>query len=236
MGHKLCGCFRLATLSPGALREWSWRVRGDTTSPGSASSSVCSSSVCAAPGSTSAERSRGSSRWKPGPGISGELPGGALQAGSRDHTKVPGRRADTSPDMACGAVRDRPTGKTGAGRIVLPVPRKGKPVATRGRKASALPRVPRAGRTAAEGRHADMPLTFARLPLRHFSSITLRRFMTTQELVQQEKLMRLSERCVAEIHRTKNEDIRSTLTMALTAINEAWFHLETKTESRVPQS
>ncbi len=182
------------------------------------------------------ERSRGSSRWKPGPGISGELPGGALPAGSRDHTKVPGRRADTSPDMACGAVRDRPTGKTGAGRIVLPVPRKGKPVATRGRKASALPRVPRAGRTAAEGRHADMPLTFARLPLRHFSSITLRRFMTSQELVQQEKLMRLSERCVAEIHRTKNEDIRSTLTMALTAINEAWFHLETKTENRVPQS
>ncbi len=170
---------------------------------------------------------------------------------------------------------------------MLPVPRKGKPVATRGRKASALPRVPRAGRTAAEGRHADMPLTFAHLPIvlfrflllharscnptaglhrtrmvapapdvsvdgsppsrsprvertlstvRQFSSITLRRFMTTQELVQQEKLMSLSERCVAEIHRTKNEDIRSTLTMALTAINEAWFHLETQTESRVPQS
>ncbi len=111
-----------------------------------------------------------------------------------------------------------------------------------------------------------MPLTFARLPVvllnfllgharscggpslrsprvgstlstvRKFSSIKLRRFMTTQELVQQEKLMSLSQRCVAEIHRTKNEDICSILTTALTAINEAWFHLETQTESRVPQS
>ena len=190
MGHKLCGCIRLATLSPGTLGEWSWRLQRRYYQSWIR---FFQRLLFQRLRSTWTDIRRAIQRQLEMEARARDLgrASGSPASGSRDHTKVPGRRAA---------------------------------------------RVPRAGRTAAEGRHADMPLTFARLPLRHFGSITLRRFMTTQELLQQEKLMRLSERCAAEIHRTKNEDIRSTLTMALTAINEAWFHLETQTESRVPQS